>query len=288
MKRLFAIIFAIILLSSFVSAVDELVIKGIDVEVDGDRDRRADETGGTIKVKPGSEVEIDIKLENIFDKDTDEDINDIDVIGTIADIDDGDDLEEELDIFDLSPGHSNRDKMKFQIPYKVEDKSYELVLAVTAESDNGTDYDFELKFDIDIDKERHELIMRYFDLAPAVVECERDITGDFTILNIGKEDEDDVKIEVLAPSFDYYFTDNFSFVRDPYDSDAEYSKRFMLNATGVTPGIYQVEARAKYGSRTLSEKKTISVGECASAPTTPATPTTPEPTTPASSTTVEP
>ena len=73
-----------------------LEVYDLKVEVDGDKDSSADEDGGTIDndVRPGSEITMDITLKNLYSSDDDINIENIDITGTIYDIDDGEDIDE--------------------------------------------------------------------------------------------------------------------------------------------------------------------------------------------------
>ena len=274
MKKLLLITLMIILvLATAVHADGELLIDDAEVNVDGDKDKNADENGGTIEVKPGSNIEIEIKLKNTFERDSDIEINDIEIIGTLFDIDDGDDIEVEIDEFDLDVRDSEKVTLEFEVPLVVEEDMFELLIEIRAEDDNGTDYDIQIDYDVDVEKDRHELVFERLDMAPTTVSCDELVQVDFTIVNIGREDEEETKIEVLASGLDFYFTEDVDFESDPDDSDIKYEKRVDIYTTGVPPGIYEVIVKARYGSSdVLQETKYVSVGPCATD-----TPSEPEP-----------
>ncbi len=114
---------------------DKLKIVKITAYVDGDKDT------GTIDVKPGSILEIKVKVENLYDEDIegeDLDIEDIVITATIDEIDDGDELEEEADEFDLDAEEDDTETIQFEIPWEVDDDSFDLSIEVEGEDENGT------------------------------------------------------------------------------------------------------------------------------------------------------
>jgi len=86
-----------------VSEGPRLAITDLDVKVDGKSDKNvANNTRVSEEVSPGSDVEFEIEVSNLFTNAEDLDIEDIKVEVIIEDIDDGDDFEEEASEFDLS------------------------------------------------------------------------------------------------------------------------------------------------------------------------------------------
>ena len=80
-----------------------MVRKEYQLTLDGKKELGAYEDGGKIDVTPGSKLELKIIVESLFDEDMDIKINDIAVESILDGIDDGDDLDDETNDFDLNP-----------------------------------------------------------------------------------------------------------------------------------------------------------------------------------------
>ena len=112
-------------LKTYEQVCEKLEVKDIKVYVDGKKESGADEDGGKIDVVPGSELELKIELENLYTDDEDVEINDITIEGTLEDIDDGGDIYDEADDFDLNADRDKKISLKFDIPLEVEDGDYD-------------------------------------------------------------------------------------------------------------------------------------------------------------------
>ena len=74
---------------------------------------------GPVEVGPESEIRFNFNIENTFTDDEGIDISDITITVIILEIDDGDDLEEESDEFDLDAGENNDIDVYFDIHMSV-------------------------------------------------------------------------------------------------------------------------------------------------------------------------
>jgi hypothetical protein len=285
-KTATTVLFALflVLLAGSVSAASMLDMTDVIVKVDDDK-QSADEGGGTINIFPDSTLTLKVKVKNLYDTGADKaKIEDIEVNGILEELDDGDDLEDTPDDFDLSPGRDKTVTLTFPIPLRLgTDETFKLVLTAEGEDENGTTHKDEIQFDVDVDKEKHEIRLIRSEVTPTKVTCDRNANLILRYINTGEEDED-VELVIDAPQLKFSKNEAFTLAEDIDDDDNEQEFTFRMDLDGIAPATYTIPTRALYynGRKTVEETLTIEVGSCGTTkPTTPAQPTTPsEPTTP--------
>ena len=137
---------------------EKLKVKDIKVYVDGKKEAGADKDGGKIDVIPGSKVELKVKLENLYTYEENINIEEISVEGTLEDIDDGNDLDDGVDEFDLKPEKKKEVTLKFDIPLEMEDGDYDLIIEIKGENEIGFPYSDTIEFEVEVDKEKHDVV----------------------------------------------------------------------------------------------------------------------------------
>lgn len=160
--------------------------------VDGNKEGDLDEDGGEIEdAYPGALIELKIKLENIALEDLDEEITDIRLTGTLEDVD-GEDIEYESSDFKLDPEDSKTVTLEFQIPLTAEEDTYDLLLEVEGEDDDGFLYEYEVDFEVKVRKEKHKLVLQQLTTLDSEL-CEGTTERlQIGVINAGSSDEDAV------------------------------------------------------------------------------------------------
>ena len=255
----------VLMLAGAVSAQSMLDITDITVKVNGDR-QSADENGGTIDVPPDSTLDLKIKIENLFDKDIDDiEIENVEIEAILEDIDDGDDMDETSDDKDISAGRDETFNIEFKIPLRIDgSETYTLTVTATGEDTEGEEHTAEVVFDVEADKENHELRFLRREVSPTKVSCSRTATLRVDMINTGDNDED-VEFSIQNSALDYLVERDFEMVEDIDDDDNEYSFSDTLSLQSAAIGVYPFKILAKYrdGRETLEETLTIAVEECA-------------------------
>lgn len=236
------------------------IIGGLDIEDLDVRHTRADgrsrtdtdvKDGQTLDfdddydVGPGSKLEFDLGVENLFSDDDDVEIDDIKLTVTIKDIDDGDDLEEESDSFTLGTGESDDIRVFFEIPFQVEQGKYEIELKVEGDGDDGDDYKVVWDLEMDVKKDRHDLIIESASFVQDTLVCTRSTTMKVKIRNLAYRDEPNVKLEVVRSSVGInYVKEDIDLVEDPFDDENEYTANIPINVgMDVRAGTYPVDVK---------------------------------------------
>ncbi|MBS3098450.1 hypothetical protein J4209_06675 [Candidatus Woesearchaeota archaeon] len=259
------IIWSIILLFliSTVSAESKLSIDSIKAYTDGNKD------SGTIDISPESNLELKIKIKNTYTDDEDLEIQDIGVTATINDIDDGDDLEEESDEFDLDADDSETIDIEFDIPLEVEDGTYDLVIFAEGKDENGTKHNATDEFTVRVKKESHDIKFYRKSLDNNVLKCIRSTTANIGIVNIGKEKEEDVEIEIKNSALDINVKESgIELDDDPFDDESKYRNTYTINVpSDALAGLYKLSLKATYNedSDTTTDSLDLTVEDCPTA-----------------------
>ena len=152
--------------------------------------------------KPLDEITLEVKVKNNNPDD------DVDVVvklgiydpedGDFIELEDDDEPEEDLNI---DEDDSETASFTFLIPSDVEDGNYELYVKAYEDGDEDmqcTDNIIQTSYSqtVKIDKQSNDVIVESVDY-PSIVPCGKDVEIRVKVFNIGKEDEDKVKVRVF-------------------------------------------------------------------------------------------
>jgi len=262
-KLVFCMILAILLLSVTVMAADDkLQIKEVTVYINGSRESSADETGGTINVPPESTLKLKVKVANNYPISTDGgEIKNIKVSATITAIDEEDDLDVDANDFTLLPARDKTITLEFSIPLKLEtDGTYKLNLNVEGKDQNSTKFTDSVEFDVDSDKESHELRFLSKELSPENIGCSDTTRLLLRFIDTGENDET-VELTIDASQIGYHKTDSFEITEDITDDANEYEFSDTIVPKNPQTGTYPVKIRATYygGKRVIEDTLNLEV-----------------------------
>ena len=247
---------------------NNLIITEIRVDVDGedtDLDSPAD-YGKTIgdEVKPGSNVEIRIEAMNNFTENMD--IENIEIEIVIEDIDEGDDLEFDDEFDDLGDGDDDKVKINFDVPLKIDhDDQYKVTIDIKGEDENNTDHEVWFEFYLESKKERNEVMFTRNTLTPSEVKCGRTVCLSTGVINLGRDEEEDVVLEVSNAELGINVKKTFDLSEDPDDDDIEFKDTFTLTLPeDVEAGVYTLQSKVYYdeGGKVETETAELIVAEC--------------------------
>ena len=244
-----------------------LEIDDLDVEVDGDTDSNLDNTDKIDeKAKPESEIEFRIKIENGFTDEEDIEIENIQVTVTIEGIDDGDDLEEESDEFDLKAEESERVTLNFELPLESEEDDYTVLIHVEGEDENNIEHEIDWELELEVEKETHEIKIRKYSISPSTVICERRADINLELMNIGKNEEDEVYYLISNSDLGINIREGPFELTDDFDEEEN-----RLEATHTVyikddqaAGTYSIELRAFYDTDKIDDyqRAILVVNDC--------------------------
>jgi hypothetical protein len=236
-----------------------LSIEDVDVKVDGDK-----ESGSKIDVKPGQEVEFKIKVKNLYTVNTGYEIEDIDISLTIENLDDGEDLDEDLNDFDLDYGDSKYKEISIRIPYDTEEEEYDAVIKIDGVSQDGEIHKASATYTINVERDNNEIQILKAEAAGAA-KCGNPVLIEVDIVNIGNADED-VELNIVNANLGIDFTSAFELDDNPDDSDNRLQKLYKIGylREDAVPGVYTFIVEATYddGSESESTSTSVTVLEC--------------------------
>ncbi|MBI2659355.1 hypothetical protein HYX05_04640 [Candidatus Woesearchaeota archaeon] len=270
-KSLFIGLIVFVFLMSTAYAQSKLIFSDIDVKV-GSRTSKNLDDGDTIndEADPGDAVEFRVEVKNNFTNAEDLDIEGITVEVTIEGIDDGDDLDDESNDFDLRAGRDKRVNIKFQVPIEVDEDTFDVLIHAEGEDENGTDHEVDARLSLEVDKESHKIIITRNTLSPAEISCSRkNVQAGLTAINIGNEDEEDVTVSVSNSDLGIDLEQAVDeLTAEPNEDESRFSNTYSFNVPNdAETGSYPILFRVLYDEdrKKAEETATLTVNDCATA-----------------------
>lgn len=245
---------------------DKLLILEVDVEVD-DRSSNNLNDGDRIRreAKPESDVEFKIKIKNNFTSAEGLEIQDIEVTVTIEEIDDDEDLDDDAKDFDLNDGDDKRVKISFKLPLEIDEGTYDVVIEIEGEDENGTLHRVTATLDLEVEKERHEVRFLKKSLNPTELTCQRSVQLSIGVINTGQEEEEQTVLELINEELGISFRETFDLSDDPFDKDSKFSKLYTVRIPeDQSVGVYPILAQVIYddGDEVTSTNLDLVINAC--------------------------
>ncbi|MBI4149842.1 putative Ig domain-containing protein [Candidatus Woesearchaeota archaeon] len=230
-----------------------------DIEVCHDDDCENADDGDTVDdVKPGDHIRVTVEVENEYSDSDAEDV-DIEDVEVEVDTNDDDDLDldsETEDVGDLSANDEDSITIEFDVEDDADDGTVEFVIQVQGDDEYGSRHGDFARVRLDINRERHEIAVKNLALNPETLSCARvgqsnNLNVRLTAENIGRDDEEDVSVEVKLTDLDIgQITRELSI-----DEDDEETLTFNLNIpANVRPGSYELEATTYINRDEVSDR----------------------------------
>ncbi len=243
-----------------VKKANKLVIDNIKAIIDGKSESSLTDGDRISKeAVPGSTVKFEIKVANLFTRDEDLRINDVEILVTISNIDDGDDLDDTGENFDLSADRTKTQSFSFDVPKQVDEGTYDVIVDVEGRDENGTYHKDSATITLEVQKERHDLRITRADITPETVTCQKSAALRVEVTNQGSEDEDRVAVEVIGGQFGYHQQDTLIELYSGTDSDSTFAKTYTISTANLPEGVYTLEVRTYYDDTILEDVKTLTL-----------------------------
>lgn len=237
----------------FMQRENQFEIDEIEAEFNGDIETLNEDGDEITDLEPGQTVALDVIMDNNFDEDDDVDME-VDV--TISCDPDDIDIDDDSDDVDITAEDS--DSITFDLDLDeddVEDKKYKCTIQATATDDYGAIHGEEWEIELDIEKEKYEVEIKQLSLSPDAITCDdREVTASIRIKNVGKKNDDEVKLELVATELDI--------IRSITDIDLDESDSTRKVMTFVVPddadaGTYKVTAKTYNLGISLSDQQSV-------------------------------
>ena len=194
-----------------------------------------------------------------------QDLTDVFVTVTVLDVD-GDDLEQESESVDIDNGDSETISVEVDLSTEVVDEdSYEVEITVEGEDDNGATHKMTLTKTVQIDREKHKVVIKQASISEEELSCTRATTVRVELENQGKNNEDDVVVKVknaalkLDVKKEKIELDKFS------GDDNDYVAVLAVDAGSVAAGSYPLTVEVYMdGSLVDTKTVTLNVKDCGS------------------------
>lgn len=219
-----------------------LKIDEVEVQLEGEKKKTVSEGSDVNDVKPFMEVKLTAKVENTFTTDNDIDVGELTF--TIVGIDDGDDIELDAETFEVKDGDDKEETVSFEVPETVNhDEEFDVEVFIEGEDENGATHTDTFTFRLKIEKEKHEFRL-VSEISPTTLTtCTDTFNIDFTLSNLGQEDEEDVVFKMTSEELDINELEEVGDLSSDYDDD-EYSfqKFFTFDMpSSIDAGSYTIK-----------------------------------------------
>ncbi len=237
-----------------------LEIDRIYVFMDGTDEPDVDTDGDRIKgVRPGNNIELQFKLENLFD----EDFRKGDIEGTIQVIIDDNDFGDEVDeeeSFDVNAGEDSTPEditIEFEVPEDADRGTYLLELNIEAEDENGAKHDYSWELDFEVEREKYDIAISKAEVAPTT--CETSATLNVDLHNVGREKIKYGSVKVSSSQLKYSQKEDYTLSSGSSSKNTHVSKTFLIPVKDVPKGTYKADIEVFYKLDVLNNKKTVDV-----------------------------
>lgn len=235
-------------LKTYADICEKLKVKDVKVYVDGEKESGADENGGKIDVVPGSKIQLKIKVENLYTNNNDIKIEGISVEGTLESVNDGSDIEATANDFDLSAEKDKEITLEFNIPLEVEDGYYDLTVEIEGENERGFPYSKIIEFEVEVDKEKHDVIFNRLDFSNNNAECGNAAKLNVDVVNLGTANEN-VELRIVNQDLGIDIKESFKLSEDPFDEENRFTKPYAIKLPeNAIPGKYMFLAGLVFGN----------------------------------------
>ncbi|MFW6230872.1 MAG: hypothetical protein ACOC32_02510 [Nanoarchaeota archaeon] len=240
----------------------------VDIIKDGE-----DEDSSSEEVYPLEDVDISIRVKNLFDDNNDDydfEIEDIEVEVIVEDFDDEgyDDLELDEDVKDLDAEDDDNVDFSFEVPFFVEDRDYEIRVIVTGDDENGAQHLIEKTFDLDVRLENTVVYVESAYLSRTRLSCGERTTLNTRFINIGEDDLEEVALIVQNDKLDIFEEVRGIDDLEPYsedDDDSILKRSFTIDVPeDADEDTYEIDLEFFYSGDALlaSRRLELVVEDC--------------------------
>ncbi len=226
---------------------------------------------GSADISSHSNVIITMVIQNTFSNDDDIRLKTVNAEVVINDIDQGSDIDKEFDEFSLDPQEKKTLTLSFTVPYAIDEDTYPMRITVDTDDDEGDSHSAEETYDFVVKKEDHKVVVSNFTITPNP-RCGESSTLSLELTNTGKENENNVKLDVENEFLNYKFSKT-SIDLDSGQDSSQYSDDFTIAIPKDMQGNYPVEVTLSYNDGDNVEKTFLPFAiSCGSQQATPPSP----------------
>ncbi|MBS3119538.1 hypothetical protein J4475_01825 [Candidatus Woesearchaeota archaeon] len=247
MNLRFALMLGLLILVFAVAVQAGLEIEQIDVKVNNTLIRNVSVDGLLNEsTLPGQTVEVRIMLINTDAQST---VDNIDIKGTLSEVQEDADLEDEASLARLSPGDTARKTLRFDIPKAVRPGLYHLFVEIGAAMD-GNDISLKRDIFVNVVRKSHDADIQNLAFDTTVLSCIREAILSLDVVNWGAQTEDRGLVKVRSPELGLDINQTGQFIRPDKDGDEKpYHMVIPIRIKdNVEQGVYSIMVEAYYGA----------------------------------------
>jgi hypothetical protein len=244
----------------YLTASERFFIKSVDIKV-GLESELDIENNSKIKqeAQANDEILFTIEIENAYHYDDSEyEIEDVSIKAIIKEIDEGDDIETEIDTeFSIDAGDSKTKELTISIPNSVQGDTYAIEIIVEGKNiETKERYETKWNLRLEVSKKKHDIQITDIELRPSEIECDASgTTLNIKLKNYGEKDEDYVKIEIKNTDLNLYQD-----LKDiKINSDSRYEDDILITLLDEfsVAGTYPLTVNVYYDDDKLDDQEII-------------------------------
>ncbi len=210
------------------------------------------------ELAPGEEINFDITFDNIGVLD----LENLKATLRITNIDDGKDLKEITQEFDLDSGDDTDKSFTLTIPLNVDEDDFDVTLTVNGRDEDGDSVHVVQVFENEVTIEKDENDRAQFEdvtISPEPASCGVNIDIDAIVINTGSSKQDDMYLELTIPELDItQKSSNFDLDSEDFDDRVKEVSFRVLIPKDAEKGVYELKITAKDEGEDFLGSKTSS------------------------------
>ncbi len=241
------------------SLPSKLQLSKLAIKVDDETKRTIFDSSILSRVHPGSTLSLEMTLTNTYTRSESIDISDISLEGVIKGLGkDGDDLDEHTTINSLQAADNLKKKFTLTIPIDAEDKTYQLLIQAKGVDEFNQVHVAKVVLSIVVEKDLHDLRIMKSEVSPQQTSCGQTALLEVQIKNVGRHDEDNVRLEVSNPDLGLAFAKELKLTDDSSKESSEYLYSTSLELLNKQ-GNYPITVRI-YRNNVLDKENVVQLG----------------------------
>ncbi|MBS3127983.1 hypothetical protein J4410_02470 [Candidatus Woesearchaeota archaeon] len=247
----------------FLEAVNQLELKTLRVFIN-DRLETVEEDESLSGISPGDIIKVEAEVRNNFVSEneagegegTTRDITIQDISFELVIDHESLDLDEDVDIGDLRPEQEQREQIEFTIPNDLDTSTLFVRVTIEGQDENGAEHGLVREFILAVEQQRHDLSFQDIKVLPnQQVTCGQEITFQFTLANIGRQDEEKGKLSLISSGLDIDINQNVIL----REGKTEEMKIPVLIPVDAREGTYIFNLKSFYDEQYQVDQKNVDI-----------------------------
>lgn len=246
----------------YLQAENFLEISKIYISVNDGRRKSYNDGDDIEDLRPGDTIQIIVKLENNYRDSDPEDIDfedvEVEIEADDSEIDDLDD-DDEIDV-----NADSTEEVEFEVVEledDIDEDDYDITITVRGDDDNGAFQGMQWTLTLEVEKDRDEIAIKNFEKEIELSCNQRSFPIEFTLKNIGKDDQRRVEVRVSGSDFEYTRRETNIELDERDDEDFTF---IIPIPSDIRVGFKNINIESFYDRTDLSHSEaiTIKVPDC--------------------------